>query len=134
MEPRMNTKKHEAGKLIFREEVYAIVGCAMRVLRALGPGLLEKPYENALAIELAEAKIPFEQQKRVQVFYKNRLVGDYIADLLAYGKIIIELKTVEQISNIERAQTLNYMRIAQCPVGLILNFKKTLLEWDRLVL
>lgn len=130
----MNTKEHEKEKIIFRDEVYAIVGCAMRVQRALGPGLLEKPYENALTVELAEAGIPFEQQKRIQIFYKKRLVGDYCADLIAHGKIIIELKTVERITNVERAQTLNYMRLAQCPVGLIFNFKKTILEWERLVL
>ncbi len=130
----MNTKKHEQEKIIFRDEVYAIVGCAMRVQRTLGPGLLEKVYENAFAVELAEAKIPFEQQKHFQVFYRKKLIGDYVADLLAYEKIIVELKTVEQITNIERAQTLNYMRIAQCPVGLIFNFRKTLLEWERLVL
>lgn len=106
----------------------------MRVSSALGPGLLEKPYENALVVEFEDAGIPYEQQKRIQIFYKDRQVGDYYPDLVAFGKIIIETKSISKITDIERAQTLNYMRLAKLKVGIILNFQKSKLEWERLVL
>ena len=106
----------------------------MRVSNVLGPGLLEKPYENALVVEFDESGVPYEQQKRIQIFYKNKQVGDYYPDLIAFGKIIVEIKSVSKITDIERAQTLNYMRLAKLKVGIILNFQKSKLEWERLVL
>lgn len=124
----MNTNGHESEKILFRDEVFRIVGCAMRVSNALGPGLLEKPYENALFVEFEDAGIPCEQQKRFQIFYKNKVVGEYCPDLIAYGKIIIETKSIARISDIERAQTLNYMRLTGLRVGLIFNFQKT--NWN----
>lgn len=130
----MNTNKHEFGKIVLRDEVFKIVGCAMRVSSTLGPGLLEKPYENALVVEFEASGIPYEQQKRIQIFYKNRQVGEYFPDLIAFEKIIIETKSISQITDIERAQTLNYMRLAKLKVGLVLNFQKSKLEWERLVL
>lgn len=130
----MNTNKHEFEKVLLRDEVFKIVGCAMRVSSALGPGLLEKPYENALVVEFEDAGIPYEKQKRIQIFYKDRQVGDYYPDLVAFGKIIIATKSVSKITDIERAQTLNYMRLAKLKVGIILNFQKSKLEWERLVL
>lgn len=130
----MNTNKHEFEKVLLRDEVFKIVGCAMRVSSALGPGLLEKPYENALVVEFEDAGIPYEKQKRIQIFYKDRQVGDHYPDLVAFGKIIIATKSVSKITDIERAQTLNYMRLAKLKVGIILNFQKSKLEWERLVL
>ena len=130
----MNTNKHEIENLVLRDEVFKIVGCAMRVSSGLGPGLLEKPYENALVVEFDEAGIPYEQQKHIRIFYKNKAVGDYYPDLIALDKIIIETKAIPQITDLERAQTLNYMRLAKLKVGLIFNFKKSRLEWERLVL
>ena len=131
MEPRMDTNKH---KLIFGEEVRQIVGCAFEVLNTLGHGLLEKPYENALCVEFKLRNIPFAQQPRFNVFYKGVKVGDYIPDLIAFENIIIDTKTIERISDIERGQVLNYLKITGCKVGLILNFKHPRLEWERLVL
>lgn len=127
----MNTNKH---KLLLKDEVFNVVGCAMEVLNTLGHGLLEKPYENALAVEFAQQGIPFLQQAQFDVIYKEVKVGVFIPDLIAFGKIIVEVKTVERITNIERGQILNYLKIANLNVGLIINFKHPKLEWERFVL
>ena len=78
--------------------------------------------------------IPFLQQPRYDVIYKGIKVGDYIPDLIAFQKIVIGTKTIDRITNVERGQILNYLKITGCKVGLILNFKKPRLEWERLVL
>ena len=131
MEPRMNTNEH---KLIWGNEVRQIVGCAFEVLNTLGHGLLEKPYENALCVEFKLRNIPFSQQPRFNVIYKGVKVGDYIPDLVAYNSIVVDTKTIERITEVERGQILNYLKITGCKVGLILNFKHPRLEWERLVL
>ena len=127
----MNSNEH---KLIMGEEVRQIVGCAFEVLNTLGHGLLEKPYENALCVEFKLRSIPFIQQPRFNVVYKGVKVGDYIPDLIVYNNIVVDTKTIEQITDIERGQILNYLKITGCKVGLILNFKHPRLEWERLVL
>ena len=127
----MNTNEH---KLILGDEVRQIVGCAFEVLNMLGHGLLEKPYENALCVEFNLRNIPFTQQPRFNVLYKGVKVGDYIPDLIAYNSIVVDTKTIERITDIERGQILNYLKITGCEVGLILNFKHPSLEWERLVL
>jgi len=130
-EPRMDTNKHE---LILKEEVYQIAGCAMEVLNTLGYGLLEKPYENALVVEFELNGIPFQQQPHYPVVYKSVQVGEYIPDLIVFDQIVVETKTIEQITNIERGQVINYLKISGLRVGLILNFKHAKLEWERIVL
>ena len=131
MEPRMDTNKHE---LLFKEEVYKVVGCAMEVLNTLGHGLLEKPYENALVVEFQQQGIPFIQQPRFPVIYKSVNVGEYIPDLIVFDKIVVDTKTIEKIANNEKAQIINYLRITGLRVGLLLNFKHAKLEWERIVL
>lgn len=131
MEPQMNTNEH---KLILGDEVRLIVGCAFEVLNTLGHGLLEKPYENALCVEFKLRNIPFAQQPRFNVVYKGVKAGDYIPDLVAYNSIVVDTKTIERISDVERGKTLNYLKITGCKVGLTLNFKHPRLEWERLVL
>jgi GxxExxY protein len=120
--------------LLYRDESYKIVGCAMEVHNTLGFGLLEKPYENALTIEFELRGIPFEQQKRYDVLYKNKTVGNYIPDLVVFGKIILDTKAIEQIGAVETAQMLNYLKITNLKLGLIINFKNPKLEWIRIVL
>src|SRR6056297_3373605 len=97
----MDTNKHE---LLFKEEVYKVVGCAMEVLNTLGHGLLEKPYENALVVEFQQQGIPFIQQPRFPVIYKSVNVGEYIPDLIVFDKIVVDTKTIEKIANNEKAQ------------------------------
>ncbi|MEA2109824.1 MAG: GxxExxY protein [Pseudomonadota bacterium] len=127
----MDTNKHE---LLFAEEVYQVVGCAMEVLNTLGHGLLEKPYENALVVEFGLRSISTKQQPHYDVIYKTVKVGDYIPDLIAFDQIIVETKTIERITDIERGQVINYLKITGLRVGVILNFKHAKLEWERIVL
>ena len=127
----MNTNEHE---LLLKEEVHSIVGCAFEVLNTLGHGLLEKPYENALVVEFSLRNIPYVQQPQFDVMYKGIKVGNYIPDLIAYGQIVVDTKTIERITDTERGQILNYLKISGLKVGIILNFKHPRLEWGRLVL
>ncbi len=127
----MDTNKH---KLLLKEEVYQIAGCAMEVLNTLGYGLLEKPYENAIVVEFGLKNIKFQQQRRYPVIYKSIQVGEYIPDLIAFDQIIVEIKTIERITDIERGQVINYLKITCLRVGVILNFKHAKLEWERIVL
>ena len=130
-EPRMDTNKHE---LLLKDEVFQIVGCAMEVLNTLGHGLLEKPYENALVVEFGLRGISVSQQQRFDVRYKNVKVGDYVPDLIAFSKVIVETKTIDRITDVERGQVINYLKITGLRVGVILNFKQAKLEWERIVL
>ena len=127
----MDTNKHE---LLLKDEVYQIVGCAMEVLNTLGHGLLEKPYENAFCVECGLRGIVVTQQKRFEVSYKNIKVGDYIPDIIAFECVIVEIKTIERITDVERGQVINYLKITGYRVGVILNFKHAKLEWERIVL
>ncbi|MFA5701656.1 MAG: GxxExxY protein [Desulfuromonas sp.] len=127
----MDTNAHE---LILKQEVYQVVGCAMEVLNTLGHGLLEKPYENALVVEFGLRNIPVRQQSRYDVTYKMVKVGDYIPDLIVFDQLIVETKTIEKITNIERGQVINYLKITGLRVGVILNFKHAKLEWERVIL
>ena len=127
----MNANERE---LVLREEVYQIVGSAIEVLNTLGHGLLEKPYERALAVEFQTRTIPFSCQKPFDVVYKSVCVGHYIPDLIAFDQIIVEIKCIDKITTFEQAQTINYLRITGLPVGIVLNFRRPKLEWERLAL
>ena len=127
----MDTNKHE---LWLKDEVFQIVGCAMEVLNTLGHGLLEKPYENALVVEFGIKAIPFKQQPRFDVIYKSVKVGEYIPDMIVFEQVVVDTKTIEKITDVERGQILNYLKITGLKVGVILNFKRAKLEWERIVL
>ncbi|RKY09777.1 MAG: GxxExxY protein [Planctomycetota bacterium] len=105
----------------------------MEVLNGLGHGLLEKPYENALVVELGLKNILVNQQSRYDLMYKGVQVGEYIPDLITHGKLVVETKVVERITNHELGQMMNYLKITGLKVGLILNFKHSKLEWKRIV-
>ena len=113
---------------------YAINGAAFEVNRILGSGFLEKVYENALLIELRERGFNAESQVPVKVFYKNKVVGEYIIDILVDKKVIVELKTVEKFDNVHQAQLLNYLKASGIQVGLLINFKHPKVEIKRMVL
>jgi GxxExxY protein len=122
-------------ELILKDEVFAIVGAAMEVYWQLGTGFLEPVYQEALEIELRQRNIPCESQKHLTVSYKGtRLTKVYIADLVCYEQIIVELKTIERLSGKEMAQLLNYLKATGLRVGLLLNFGSLgKLEWKRYV-
>ena len=123
-----------SSKLILKEETHRIIGCAFDVLNELGHGLHEKPYENALVVEFRLGKIPFNQQKRFPVLYKGVKVAEYLPDLVVFDSIIVDTKVIDQITDLERGQMVNYLRITKLRVGLILNFKHPKLHWERIVL
>jgi GxxExxY protein len=127
----MHANKRE---LLLQKEVYAVVGCAIEVLNVRGHGLHEKIYENYLCVEFRLRGICYAQQERHRVLYKSELVGEYIPDVVVEQKLIIDTKTIDRITDHERGQMLNYLRITALPVGVILNFKHARLEWERLVL
>jgi GxxExxY protein len=117
-----------------KEETHAVIGCAFEVLNELGHGLNEKLYENALVVEFKRRSIAFDQQRRFEVLYKDEHVGEFIPDLIAHGKVVVDAKTIDRITDHERGQMLNYLRITKLPVGLVLNFKHAKLEFERIVL
>jgi GxxExxY protein len=124
----------DANNLILKDEVYRVVGSAFAVLRELVHGLHEKPYENALAVEFGLTGVSFVQQQRFPVLYKNVQVAEYVPDLIAFGLVIVAAKVIDRITDHERGQMMNYLRISGLTAGVILNFKRAKLEWERLVL
>lgn len=116
------------------ELTFGIIGSAMEVLNGLGHGLNEKPYENALKVELEHRRLSTDQQKRYKVLYKGVVVGDYVPDLIVDDAVVVDTKVIERITDGERGQMLNYLRITGLKVGLILNFKRPRLEWERMIL
>jgi GxxExxY protein len=122
------------GKLLAKEEVFQIVSCAIEALNALGHGLIEKPYENALAVEFGLRKIPFREQPAFDIIYKGKNVGSFIPDLIAFDAVVVDTKVIDRITDHERGLMLNYLRITNLRVGVILNFKRAKLKWERIVL
>ncbi len=120
--------------LLLKEEVFRIVGAAMEVLNTIRHGLHEKPYENALVVELGLLGVPFEQQRQFPVVYKAVKVSEYVPDLIAFGQVVVDAKVIERITDHERGQMLNYLRVTGLQVGVILNFRRAKLEWERIVL
>ena len=116
------------------ELTYSINGAIFEVNRILGPGFLEKVYENALLMELKARGLKAAAQYPIKVRYKDQIVGEYFADLLVEDQVIIELKTVNRIEKIHEAQLLNYLKATGINVGLLVNFKSRKAEIKRLVL
>jgi GxxExxY protein len=116
------------------ELTYLINGAIFEVNRILGPGFLEKVYENALLMELKARGIKAAAQYPIKVRYKDQIVGEYFADLLVEDQVIIELKTVDKIERIHEAQLLNYLKATGIKVGLLVNFKSTKADIKRFVL
>jgi len=112
--------------LISHPLVEKVIGCAIEVHRALGPGLLESAYRRCLAYELMEAGVPFSAEVQLPVFYKGvHLDCGYRADLVVDGWLLVEIKSVERLLPIFTAQTLTYMKLAGARQGLIINFNTT---------
>jgi GxxExxY protein len=116
------------------EITYQINGAVFEVNKVLGPGFLEKVYQNALMEELTSRGLKAESQVPIKVFYKEAVVGEYIADILVEDKVIVELKTVEKIDKMHEAQLLNYLKATKTQIGLLVNFKHSKAEIKRMVL
>ena len=130
----MDTNGHEGQRLLHGELVYSIVGCAIEVLRGFGHGLHEHPYENALVVEFRLRGIRCDQQRRFPVMYKGERVSEFVPDLVVENSVIVDAKVIDRITDHERGQMLNYLRITALRVGLVVNFRRPKLEWERIVL
>ncbi|HLE16408.1 MAG TPA: GxxExxY protein [Anaerolineales bacterium] len=124
----------KASELLYKEEVYEIVGAAMEVHRQLGCGFLEPVYQEAIEIELMNHGIPFIAQKDLLILYENKpLKKSYIADLVIYESIIVEIKAISHLTSIDEAQLLNYLKATGLRVGVLINFGSNSLEWKRMI-
>jgi GxxExxY protein len=131
---KLDLRHPENTKLLLKDETHQVLGCAFDVLNEIGHGFHEKVYENALVIEFKLRGILCEQQKRFPIIYKGVQVAEFVPDLIVFGSVIVDTKVIDKITDHERGQMTNYLRITKLRVGLILNFKNPRLEWDRIVL
>ncbi len=121
-------------ELLFKDEVYNIVGAAMEVSNELGNGFLEAVYQEALGIEMNNRGIIFNAQHEIEISYKNnKLYKKYCADFFCYDSIIVEIKAVKKLTEIDEAQILNYLKATGSQLGLLINFGNSKLEWKRYV-
>jgi GxxExxY protein len=131
----MYGKKQEVLSMLqFQELSNTVLGALFSVHNILGSGLLESAYEGAVVIELQRLGLRFSRQKVYPLYYKGELAGAYIADLVVENSIIVELKSVNQLNSVMEAQLLNYLRLSRVPVGYLVNFRNTRLQWKRLVI
>ncbi len=113
-----------------REDAFAreVIGAGIEVHRVLGPGLLESIYEEALCIELTERKIPFVRQRQIDLIYKGHTIGAGRLDLLVGDALVVELKAVENLTDVHLAQVLSYLRTTGHRLGLLNNFNVAVLK------
>jgi len=115
----MNTESEKVKHKALTED---IIGAFYAVYNKLGYGFLEKVYENAMIIELEKRGIPVEQQAPLMVLYDGKVIGEYFADLLVDGKVIVEIKAAKNLALENEAQLLNYLKATEMEVGLLVNF------------
>lgn len=120
--------------LIYPKESYKINGALYEVHKILGPGLLEKVYQEAFEKELILQGIPYEREKSFSIIYKGEeLEQKYIADFVCYDNIIVELKAVDKLMPVHRAQVINYLAITDCKLGILVNFNAEKIAPERIV-
>jgi GxxExxY protein len=122
-------------ELMYKEEVYAIIGAAMEVYNQLGPGFSEAIYQEALEIEVGLRNIPNSPQQEVIIQYKGTTLKQFFKpDFICYDKIIVEIKALDRLTSREESQLLNYLKATKLPLGLLINFgAERDLEWKRMV-
>ena len=116
------------------EITYQINGAVYEVNKVLGAGFLEKVYENALLVELRKKNLKAEAQVPIQVTYKSEMVGEYYADTVVEGKVILEIKAVDSLAKTHEAQLLNYLKATGCKIGLLINFTHPKAEIKRFLI
>lgn len=121
----------DEGRYPLADVTEKVIGCAFRVGNTLGHGFLEKVYENALAYELRNVGLEVVQQHPIAVRYDKVVVGEYVADLLVDGKVLVELKAVSELNEIHQAQCLNYLKATGLRICLLLNFGTPKVEVKR---
>jgi GxxExxY protein len=120
-------------KIVYRELSYQIVGCAIAVHRTLGPGFPEAVYERALELEFGKQGLSFERQKSYRVTYEGKPVGDFRADFVVDGKVIVELKAVTEIPRVFERQVHSYLQVSGLRLGILINFGQEKLATKRIV-
>jgi len=128
MEPQMNADERRLNELTEK-----IIGCAYEVSNRLGCGFLESIYHKAMLVELTHAGLDARPQCPLVVRYRDVVVGEYFADLLVAGEVLVELKTVKSLEEVHTAQCINYLKATGLRICLLINFAKPKLEINRLV-
>jgi len=122
------------GELLHRELSFAVIGCAQRVHRTLGPGFPESVYHNALCVEFQRTGIAFESEASASVEYETVCCGEFRMDIVVDNRIILELKALDRLAAAHPAQLLSYLKATALHVGILLNFGTERLEVKRVVL
>ena len=120
-------------QFLLKDETHQIIGSAMEVLNEIGHGFHEKIYENALVVEFGLRRIPVIQQPDFPVIYKSVIVGSYVPDLICFDQVVVDAKTIEEITDHDIGKMLNYLKVTNLQVGLLINFKHPKLEFKRVV-
>jgi GxxExxY protein len=129
----LETEGEHPDKLLHRATTEAIIGAAFEVHREIGYGFLERVYQRALQVELLRRGVAAETERRIQVQYKEAVVGDYVADLIVADSVAVEIKVNPQYDKHDQAQLLNEVRATDLKVGLLVNFGRNKVEYRRLV-
>lgn len=121
-------------KLVLEKETYKVIGACIKVHKKLGNGFLEPVYQEALVDELSKAGIPFEQQKKLAIYYNGSKLNKYfVADFVCFKKIIVEIKSENFINQSVKQQVINYLKATHLQIGLLINFGENSLTWKRLI-
>jgi GxxExxY protein len=118
---------------LYKDLTEKIIGSAMEVHKTLNCGFLESVYEEAMAIELNLQKVPFERQKPIDVFYKGKVAKQFFCDFVIEGKVLVELKAIKKLTEIEDMQVLNYLKATGFQLALLINFGALSLEFKRII-
>jgi GxxExxY protein len=122
------------GDLLYKDEAYSIIGACMKVHAELGSGFLESVYSEALTLEFEKRNIPFEREKKIELFYDGKKMNKYFkADFICFEKIIVELKSKSILMKIDEQQTINYLKATNYQLGLLVNFGERSLKYKRFV-
>jgi GxxExxY protein len=140
-ESTKDTNKHEVflevamPELLFKDEVFAIIGAAIEVHKELGSGFLEPVYQEALELESKMRGLPYNAQQTIIIHYKGILLKkEYVPDFVFYDKIIVEIKALDNLTGKEESQLLNHLKATGYKIGLLINFgSRGKLEWKRLI-
>ncbi len=130
---KSTTDNTDKGNPLFKDESDQLIGCAIKVHNGIGHGFHEKPYENGLVVEFRYQKIEYERQRKFDITYREEKVGEYIPDLLVFGKMVVDAKVIERITDSEIGRMMNYLKVTGYRLGYIINFKHPKLEWIRVI-
>ena len=121
-------------ELLYKSEVFNIVGAAMEVHRELGPGFLESVYQEALELEFKRQSIPYQREKTLRIYYKGILLNkEFAVDFVCYDKILVELKALSEFTSQNESQLINYLKASNLRLGLLINFGASSLKSKRMV-